>query len=326
MHQNQLSQLKAYQIFTIGNLISLTLILIYSCNQPPADQPPLNVSTNVVEPRSKQSEPIIQKPTYVIIKNNVWMKDYFTFIDQVVDSAFHSDDLLKEYLLVNANPWLIDSLRCKDYYQQKKKGILVYDDAQQMILHAGDSLLIPDSIAIDSLTHRLTSTRIDVNLPEFRLRIIQESDTLLTCRVRIGRNAKEYVEFYQREVDFQTPIGEGEIVKARRDPKFIDLQSGEEYVETKRDDGRRTKMPITPSLEPSINGKFSGTLIHATTNPKSLGKASSHGCVGTSEPDIWSIYYYCPPGTKVNFRYDLEVIDKQGKTIHLKDVYQLYEQ
>jgi hypothetical protein len=61
------------------------------------------------------------------------------------------------------------------------------------------------------------------------------------------------------------------------------LQSGEEYVET----------PAIPPLEPTINGKFTGTLIHATTNPKSLGKTYSLSCIVTSEPHIWSIYHYC---------------------------------
>jgi L,D-transpeptidase ErfK/SrfK len=76
-----------------------------------------------------------------------------------------------------------------------------------------------------------------------------------------------------------------------------------------------------PSLTPSINGIITGALIHATTNPKSLGKAYSNGCIGTSEPDIWSIYYAAPPGTKVKFRYDLDVRDKNGNIKKLKDIY-----
>lgn len=269
-------------------------------------------------------EEIKPAPTYAVVQRNVLMKDYFFYIDSLADTVFHSPSILNEYLLVNANLWIVDSLRSMDYYQQKKKGVFVYDQSQQIILHQGVRLLIPDSTTVASLTEQLAANRIDVNIPEYRLRVIRNNDTLLTCPIRIGRNAEAYLEFYQRDVDLRTPIGQGEIATVRKKPKYIDLQSGEEYVETNRDDGRRTKMPIMPSLEPTMNGKLVGTLIHATTNPKSLGKAYSHGCIGTSEPDIWSIYYQCPPGTKVNFRYDLNVPGEDGKLRALKDVYQLH--
>jgi hypothetical protein len=145
---------------------------------------------------------------------------------------------------VNANPWIIDSLRRLDYYRQKEKGIFIYDQSQQVIIHEGDSLMVPDSSTVAYLTFKLKSTLIDVNLPELRLRLIQDHDTLLTCNVRIGRDADEYLEYYNREVSLRTPIGEGEIVKVRRQPKYIDPHTGIAYIETRRDDGNRTKMPI----------------------------------------------------------------------------------
>ena len=83
--------------------------------------------------------------------------------------------------------------------------------------------------------------------------------------------------------------------------------NGKRYEQTKRDDGRYTKMPLIPYIEPEINGHRYGELIHPTTNPITLGKAYSNGCVGMKEADTWRLYYYAPLGTKVVFRYDLEI-------------------
>lgn len=82
-------------------------------------------------------------------------------------------------------------------------------------------------------------------------------------------------------------------------------------------------MPIIPWIEPSINGIRYGALIHPTTNPETLGKAYSHGCVGTTEQDAWFIYYNAPIGTPVFFRYDLTVIQPSGDILFLKDIYEL---
>lgn len=296
------------------------LILLHGCSRHSSELLPV-LPTEIDSAVSVLPIKTIPKSNYVTVKRKVAMKDYFFFIDSLANANADSASFLNEYILVNANPWIIDSLRGLDYYSQKAKGIFIYDQTKQIILHPGDSLMIPDSTTATSIMDKLKSTRIDINIPEFKLRIIQNNDTVMTCPVRVGRNADKYLEYYQREIDLRTPIGEGKIVTVRRKPKYIDLQTGKEYIETNRDDDRRTKMPIIPSLEPSINGKFVGTLIHATTNPKSLGKAYSHGCIGTSEPDIWSIYYYSPPGTKVSFRYDLQTKDAQGNEKKLRDIY-----
>ncbi len=261
------------------------------------------------------------EPEYAVVSRNVRMKDYFAFIDSLSNARLDSAVAFKDYVIVHANPWIIDTLRNLDYYHQKAKGLIVYDQSQQIIFHPGDSLLIPDSQTITSITEKLRSTRIDVNIPEFKLRVIQGQDTALTCKVRVGQNKNKYLDYYQKEADLRTPVGEGEIVGVRKTPKYFDPVTGEEYVETKRDDGLRTKMPIIPSLTPTINGTVTGTLIHATTNPKSLGKAYSNGCIGTSEPDIWSIFYAAPVGTKVRLRYDLEIIGKDGLPKKLRDIY-----
>ena len=64
--------------------------------------------------------------------------------------------------------------------------------------------------------------------------------------------------------------------------------------------------------------------IHPTTNPVTLGKASTNGCIGTSEADAWIVYYYAPVGTPVNIRYDLNVQDDNNGPLVLDDIYDLY--
>jgi L,D-transpeptidase ErfK/SrfK len=139
----------------------------------------------------------------------------------------------------------------------------------------------------------------------------------------VGKNKRRYLETAGRIVDLRTPVGTGKIVRIERDPYFVDPVSGERFFTTRRDDGRRTLMPQIPWLEPEINGLRYGTLIHPTTNPSTLGKAYSNGCVGTPEAAAWVVYYHAPLGTEVRFRYDREVTDERGNTVFLEDIYQL---
>ena len=80
-------------------------------------------------------------------------------------------------------------------------------------------------------------------------------------------------------------------------------------------------MPQIPFIETEINGLRNGQLIHPTTNPITLNKAYSNGCIGTKEADAWVIYYYAPIGTGITIRYDLNMVDESGKRHILKDIY-----
>ena len=162
---------------------------------------------------------------------------------------------------------------------------------------------------------------IDINIPEFRLRIVEGRDTLYSFLVRVGRNQKQYLALAGTIVDLRTRPGEGHIVRISRHPLFLDPHYGRRFTHTRRDDGRTTLMPVIPWLEPEIDGQRYGQLIHPTTNPKTLGKAYSNGCIGLGEADAWYQYYYAPVGTRVNFRYSLQVVNSQGDTIQLKDIY-----
>lgn len=262
----------------------------------------------------------------IVLDRDITIKKYFPYLDSLVaawDSLLPYQ--LTEHLLVRANPWLIDTLAETDYYRLMARGQFVYDQQKMTVLHKGDTLGIPGEALAAELQSRIDSTWIDVNIPEFKLRIMEGDSVLYTFPVRVGRDQKRYLEMAGREVDLRTPVGKGHIVRIERFPSWIDPCNCKPYTETHRDDGRVTRCPQIPWLEPEIGGRRPGCLIHPTTNPKTLGKAYSNGCVGMREADAWVTYYHAPAGTRVLFRYVLQVVDDKGDTIRLKDIYQLYK-
>ena len=253
---------------------------------------------------------------------NIPLRTYFNFMDSLVCAY---DTLLPyqldEHLLVRANDWIIDTLENTDYYRRMDKGQFVYDQRDLVILKKGVIVKMPSIEQAATLIGKQTMVTIDLNIPEFKLRIMEAGKTLYTFPVRVGRKEVKYLDMAKRDVDLQTIPGIGKIVRIERFPAFINPVDGKRYKATKRDDSRYTKMPLIPYIEPEINGHRYGQLIHPTTNPVTLGKAYSNGCIGMKEADTWRLYYYAPLGTKVVFRYDLEIENEDGEPIHLKDIY-----
>lgn len=269
---------------------------------------------------ARVSTPIVP-PKYHIIEKDISVKNYFAYLD----SLTHWNDTLNypmsEHLIVNHNPWIIDTLAETDYYRLQAKGIFNYDQPSLVVLHKGDTLIIPDSLAVESLLKKRQKTVIDVNIPEYKLRIMEGKKVLYTFDIRVGQNRSKYLEMAGRSVDLRTHTGIGAIVRINKNAAFVNPSNNHRYYTTRRDDGKRTLVPITPWLEPELNGTRYGQLIHPTTNPATLGKAYSNGCIGMREADVWRLYYYAPLGTKVVFRYDLKARDENGKRIKLDDIY-----
>lgn len=244
-------------------------------------------------------------------------KQFFTFIDSLASVSLPTNlGIPGDLVLIGANGWILDTLRRTDYRESLKLGRYIDDLKTQPIIQAGSPIRIPDSLEALNIAAKIRATRLLLNIPEFRLRLIRNSDTILTAPVRVGRNERVFLEAVGREVDLRTPTGKGKINRVWRTPKSVNLHTGEVYKVTRRDDGRVTKMPPIPSLEPVINGHRTGKMIHATTNPVTLGKAFSHGCVGVSEADMWTIYFNLPVGAEVEFRYDLKVGDTTYRDIY----------
>lgn len=259
----------------------------------------------------------------IIINQPVSIRSYFKFMDGLVKQYADSVPYpLNEHILVRGNPWLIDSLTETDYYRQMERGVFVYDQRQMVVLHPGDTLRLPGPVTAAALAEQIKNTRLDINIPAFRLRIAEGDSILYDFPVRVGKNEKKYLGMAGHAVDLRTQTGTGEIIRINRDPAFYKPENGERYYFTNRDDGRKTWMPIIPWLEPAIGGRRLGQLIHPTTNPKTLGKPASHGCIGLKEGDAWRVYYHAPLGTRVVIRYDLTEISPNGDTLRYNDIYQ----
>lgn len=259
---------------------------------------------------------------FTVVPEDISIKAYFKFLNRIIARY---DTLvpypLSEHLLVRANAWIIDTLENTDYYRRKVHGDTLLVQPGATVLHRGDTLFFPDSLSALSLLDKMKHTRIDVNIPEFRLRIFENGKELYCFPIRVGQNRVRYLAEAGREVDLRTKTGDGSVIRTNRYPVFTNPVDGKRFTHTRRDDGITTLMPQIPWTEVELNGMRYGQMIHPTTNPATLGKAYSNGCVGLGEADAWRFYYYAPLGTPVAFRYDLEVVSASGDTITLPDIY-----
>ncbi len=303
-------------------LLLMSCLLANSCQNGPQPEAPkaLPPEDSVI---TVQSDSLPEAPARVLIlERDVKMSDYFAFLDSIISCE---DTLapypLTEHLLVRANPWIIDSLANTDYYRMMERDSFVYDQQELIVLRRGDSLILPGQEQARELHQRMDKTLIDLNIPEFRLRVVEGEDTIYTFPVRVGRNQKKYLALAGTTVDLRTMPGSGRIVRIARYPLFLDPATGQRFTHTRRDDGRITLMPVIPWIEPEINGRRLGQLIHPTTNPETLSRAYSNGCIGVRESDAWYIYYFAPVGAKVYFHYNLLAEGPNGKMIELKDIY-----
>jgi L,D-transpeptidase ErfK/SrfK len=266
-----------------------------------------------------------QEPPYALIPvvKDVVVADFFDFIDTLIRRNDTLAYKLSENLLLRANPWILDTLVSTDYYYQQSRGNFVYDQRTMVVLKAGDTLLVPGPKTGAALVEKMVKSSIDINIPAFEMRILEGDSVLFTIPVRVGKNQKKYLKMAKHTVDLRTRTGSGEIFRVNRNPIFFDPVTGEKFDFTKRDDRQITHMPQIPWLECSINGQRYGQMIHPTTNPRTLGKAASNGCVGVSEADAWRVYAYAPVGTPVLIRYDLKKVNELGDTIQYKDIYRI---
>ncbi|WP_428741029.1 L,D-transpeptidase [Tenacibaculum sp.] len=261
-------------------------------------------------------------PVKVKVHNNILIENYFEYLDSIVKKY---DSLvpyvLTEHLLVRSNPWIIDTLQNTDYYRMKAKDSFVFDQKKMIVLPKGALIVIPDSTAAKKMLNSFQKTSININIPEFKLRIYEDSLKLYDFPIRVGRNEEKYLKMSDRVEDLKTKTGKGLIVNHVRKPRYVNPVNNHEYFTTKRDDNRVTKLPQIPFTETEINGLRYGQMIHPTTNPVTLGKAYSNGCIGIKEADAWVVYYYTPIGTKIEIRYNLEILDEKGNKKYLKNIY-----
>ena len=277
--------------------------------------------------RRKTADYSYQTSDLITVKRNVPLQSYFRWMDSVLVEINESEShYVDEYTLVHANSWIIDTLRNTDYYHLFDQGVHTSILDTITVIRKGQQLLIPDLLETIRIQDDLSNTMLDLNIPEFRLRIFQHGKELFKMPVRVGQNKRRYLAMADARVDLRTRVGTGQIVRVNKDPVFINPKDNHRYYATRRDDGTITDLPVIPWLEPEINGIRYGQLIHPTTNLETLNKASSNGCVGLRESDAWRVYYYAPLGTKVVFRYQLLGVDNEGYSLQFEDIYPGYDE
>ncbi|MEL6253652.1 MAG: L,D-transpeptidase [Bacteroidota bacterium] len=265
------------------------------------------------------------------VKDDISIESYFTWIESLC-TFYNSEGIqalgyqLIPQVLIHHNPWIIDSFRKSDYYLQKEVGNFQYDQRKQVIIPKGSVLSIPGKEEAQKIDIFLASISIDINIPEYKLRLLADQKEIFSFLIRVGQNRTKFLTSEGRDFDLRTKTGKGKIADIILSPKYTNFNTGEVYEFTRRDDKITTLMPLIPTLEPEINGICYGQLIHPTTNPNTLGKAYSHGCIGTREEDAWILFFYSRIGTPIEIRYSLEIENGVGEIQELEDIYDLRSQ
>jgi hypothetical protein len=142
--------------------------------------------------------------SFHVVDDAVPIRAYFEYLDSVVAS----DSTLRgqpdaEHLLVRANPALIERLEDTDYYRMKDRGIESKDPQAEIALRRGDTLWIPSAAQIEALRDTFAATVLDLNIPEFTLRILKFGVTRYSFPVRVGQNRSRFLEMAGREARAQ---------------------------------------------------------------------------------------------------------------------------
>lgn len=275
-----------------------------------------------VQDSAKAADDVNTTAKWIKTKRTIRIEDYFEYMDSLV---VNNDSLrnmgLDEHIIAHLNPWIIDTLYATDYYVKKAKDSFVYDQKKMIILRSGDSILLPGAKEIDSIKKGFAKLHLEVNIPEYRLRIFRGDSLLFNFPIRVGQNRKRYLAMSKRITNLRTQHGSGVIIAHHKNPVYYNPVNMKRYHKTTRDDGKTTLLPRIPWLETKINGVRNGQMIHPTTNPETLGNAYSNGCIGTKECDAWIIYYHAPLSTPIDIRYELMVEGLDNEKIQLEDIY-----
>lgn len=166
------------------------------------------------------------------------------------------------------------------YYKEKIDGILGLKTETALIKFQADHKLIADGIAGKDTWNILNFYSHNENSPPFSLdtklpQINVDVDKRRLTFFNIDNTSKEYKVAVGRPSN-PTPLGNWVIVQKTVDP-------GGPF-------GARWMRLSVP---------WGGYGIHGTNNPKSIGKAVSHGCIRMYNEDVIEVYNLTPLGTPV---------------------------
>ena len=159
--------------------------------------PTMNLTKPLKETRATYKEPVhdsiknVVAGSWIHITRDINISQYFDYMDSLVNVYdFVVPYPLSEHLLVRANPWIIETLANTDYYRMMARDSFVYDQRKLLVLRLTDSIMIPDSSSAVAILDSFKKTHLDINIPEFKLRIYQDSSVLFTFPIRVVKNTK----------------------------------------------------------------------------------------------------------------------------------------
>lgn len=220
--------LKSALCIKMGRLIGVVLLFLYSCNNGGS----IATENPGILNETSSTDTLLDQPPFdtVILGFDVNIGCFFEYMDTLVKRY---DSLvpytISEHLIVWANPWIIDTLEGTDYYRMKEKGIFVYDQQALYVLKEGDTIFIPNGEKANRLLEEQKQIVIDLNIPEFTLRILSGNDTLYTFPIRVGQNKSRFLAMSNRQTDLRTAIGVGTIVRINKDPRYITPASKQQW-------------------------------------------------------------------------------------------------
>lgn len=153
------------------------------------------------------------------------------------------------------------------------------------------SVIIPSQFTLPSGPKK----GIVLNLADMRIFYYHPDETTVsTYPVGVGRSG------------WSTPRGTTSIVSKEKNPAWHPPES------IRREAARRGKTlprvvpagPRNPLGQYAMHLGFTGILMHGTTQPISIGRYSSHGCIRLYNPDIKELFYMVPIGTVVRVVYE----------------------
>lgn len=149
----------------------------------------------------------------------------------------------------------------------------------------------------------IASYFIDINIPEYKLRLYYEDELVNTFPIAVGKSVTPSI------------LGDFKIINVIKDPTWY--PQGQEPVPPGKDN------PLGPWW---LGLDFPGYGIHGNNSPDSIGKALSAGCIRMNNDDVTYLAGVIKKGTPVRLRYDVFVATYSRGQVQIAvypDIYRL---
>ncbi len=137
--------------------------------------------------------------------------------------------------------------------------------------------------------------RVEINIPEFTLRVFRDDEVIRTFPVGVGRPG------------FPTPVGSFRVISKVEHPVWENpyLGPGVKRIGAGAENPLGTRWIGFHATEQGEYG------MHGTDSPETVGKLSSHGCIRMRIPDAEALYQLVSVGTPVRITYETHRLESR---------------